>query len=454
MAESIISSLSFIPFSKFNLWDVKRYSSNYLLQDDFVLLKDILTPYKNELSKDELKQNKWHIISKINFGGKLFLRNLEEVDTFKGNLSKVPSNSIIYSKINVRHGCVYYHPEAALPFGVSSEYPVFVFDETNVNGEFLQMTLRSQKVKDFLNTKTSGISKARVKVGEFLSIPIPLPPLTEQNRIVENYKNSIAQAIRIEQDIGEKELEINKYFFNELGVKKYRLLTKGSGLDVISFKEIERWALSHLLKQRMISFINVKYQIKPIKALLTFFDGGKTPSTNRKEFWNGDVYWASAKDMKVIFLDCIQDKITKQAVKEAGMKVYPEGTILGVFRSGILRHSFPVAITKVQTTINQDLKAMGLRKEYIVPLYFLFYLNTFQEMILERAQKSGVTVESINSEEFLEIPVILPPIETQNSIVDEVSSMKSDIENKRLQGATLRLLAIKEFENEIFKTCN
>ena len=98
--------LKFIPFEKLNLWDVKRYYTiNNLQFENVVTLRDILKPYKKAVSKEEMIKNKWQIISKINFGGELFLRDFDEIKTYKGNVNLVPGNAIIYSKINVRHGC-------------------------------------------------------------------------------------------------------------------------------------------------------------------------------------------------------------------------------------------------------------------------------------------------------------------------------------------------------------
>ena len=165
--EQASTYLKTVPFTDFLLWDVKRY--NYVFNSNFdnaVFLKDILKPYKERLSKEELIENNGRIIKKINFQGELFLRDKEDVESYKGSLNKVPDNSIIYSKINVRHGCIYYHKTGEEPFGVSSEYPTFIFNEDKVDGKYLMLVLRSNEFKRLLNTKASGISKARVKVDE------------------------------------------------------------------------------------------------------------------------------------------------------------------------------------------------------------------------------------------------------------------------------------------------
>ena len=146
--------LKFVDYSSFLRWDVKRYN----IHQDFNFektyrLSEILTPYKQFVSKEELKKKGWLIISKINFSGELFLRDFEEIETYKGNLLLVPDDAILYSKINVRHGCIYYHNKGGTPFAVSSEYPTYKFDESIVNGFFLQMLLRSTAFKKLLKYK-------------------------------------------------------------------------------------------------------------------------------------------------------------------------------------------------------------------------------------------------------------------------------------------------------------
>src|SRR4051812_8238527 len=74
--------------------------------------------------------------------------------------------------------------------------------------------------------------------------------------------------------------------------------------------------------------------------------GGGTPSKANAAFWsNGTVPWVSPKDMKVAVIGETEDKITADAVECSSAKYVPEGSVLMVMRSGILRHSFPVAVT-------------------------------------------------------------------------------------------------------------
>ena len=90
---------------------------------------------------------------------------------------------------------------------------------------------------------------------------------------------------------------------------------------------------------------------------LGFFMGGHTPSMKEEENWNGDIVWVSPKDMKSTIISNSILKISKKGAEK--LEKIPINAILMVVRSGILRHSFPIAIAHVSCTINQDIKAFS-----------------------------------------------------------------------------------------------
>nr|AYC64361.1 hypothetical protein [Pseudochlorodesmis sp. HV01306a] len=201
------STLQTIFFSELFLWDVTRFNIiNKFKNENF--LKDILNLYKILISKTELIQNDWKIIYKISHQGELFFRYKEQISTYKGRLYKVLPNSIIYSKMGVKHGGIYYHGAQQLPFAVSAEYPTFTFLPNKINGEYLTLVFRSSQIKKLLNTKLSGSSRRRVQVDEFLNIQIPLPPLEEQNKIVESYNKGLLLKKEADQAIEKAKQEV------------------------------------------------------------------------------------------------------------------------------------------------------------------------------------------------------------------------------------------------------
>ena len=89
--------------------------------------------------------------------------------------------------------------------------------------------------------------------------------------------------------------------------------------------------------------------------VLSIVSGG-TPSKNNSEFWNGDIPWASVKDLNVEkFLDKTQDYITKEGLC-AGSKLANKGDLIICTRMGLGK----IAIASIDVAINQDLKALKM----------------------------------------------------------------------------------------------
>jgi type I restriction enzyme S subunit len=284
----------------------------------------------------------------------------------------------------------------------------------------------------------------------FLSQQIPLPSLEEQRTIIQEHLNKNKQAEYVEEEVDEVVKETRKWLMNNLGISINNEIKSHYKLQFIRYKSLEKWSISEIQRYDKYSYEEAKYKVAKIGDIILSFEGGKTPSTKCKEYWGEDVYWVSAKDMKELYLSNIQDKLSQKGVEDTKLKVYPQGTILGVFRSGILRHSFPVCITTHPVTINQDLKAFGIDERKVNKLYFLFYLNLLQDIVLSVAMKKGVTVESINTDAFMEIPFVCPPIEKQNEIVAHITALLDEQKNLRQQATELRQQAQQQFEQTIF----
>lgn len=160
--------------------------------------------------------------------------------------------------------------------------------------------------------------------------------------------------------------------------------------------------------------------------------GGGTPSKANPDFWtDGTVPWVSAKDMKSAFIDVTDDQITDAAVQGSSAKRIPAGSVLCVMRSGILRHSFPVAVTLREVTINQDLRALKPRED-INPLFVAHFLKRTELDILNECSKDGTTVNSIDTGRLLDRPVPLPCRDMQDQIVARIDELFAEIDGGEL----------------------
>ena len=151
---------------------------------------------------------------------------------------------------------------------------------------------------------------------------------------------------------------------------------------------------------------------------IAWFGGGKTPSTNNNQFWeNGSINWITSKDMKepVIY----KSKVQLSIVGACQNTLYSAGTLLMVTRSGILRRTLPLAIIGQESTINQDIKAICTPYSEITE-YLYWYFTALKSEILEKYQKDGTTVESIDFEKFQQIKIMLPPFNEQKRIIGQL----------------------------------
>lgn len=443
--------LKLIPFSDFYLWDVKRYYNKTKLNfENVVKLSDILIPYKKPVSKEEMIQNHWQIIAKINFGGELFLRDFEEIYTYKGNLNLVPENSIIYSKINVRHGCIYFHKKGTEPFGVSSEYPTYTFDETIVNGKFLQKLLRSDSFKKLLNTKTSGISKARVKQNEFLNIQVPLPDITSQEKIIEAYYSKIEEAKKIQKEGNNQKEEVEHYLFDALGYKtnsSFEVQNKGQLLHLIDYSLIDKWGVDQNNNSNTL-LLTKAFEIKKISDICTVSSGG-TPSRNRKEYYTGNIPWIKTAEVINEIIYNTEEKITEEAIENSSAKIYPKNSlIIAMYGQGLTRGR--TAKLGISASTNQACAVLfNIKNEIILTDFLWIYLMGEYNRLRELA--SGNNQPNLNAQKIKDYKVIIPPIATQDEIISKYKSLNAMQKNKIEQFDLLVSKAEQEFENEIFK---
>lgn len=367
----------------------------------------------------------------------------------------ISPGQFIMSKIDARNGAFGIVPPKLDGAIVTADFLTYNVDTEKISPRFLTLLTTTDQFVRFCQSSSSGTTgRQRVKEKEFLDIRIPLPDLTKQNRILDSYYEKIDNALKYDEHAGSLEKKGEKLFYDDLGViyNPTKPLLKKNGLQFVQYTSVTKWSLNHLLKSKLYSFKNCVYDVVPLHTILTRFDGGKTPSKSHKDYWhNGTVCWTSPKDFDGLILTDSKDKITKAAINSGGMKLFPKGTVLGVFRSGILRRTFPVMLTEVETTINQDLKAMTVDTEKVETLYFFYYLHIFHKMILEGAAKVGVTVESINTEEFLNLPFVAPPPNKQKEIASKIFDIKEKIKEKKTLAKALRLSAIEEFGKEIFE---
>ena len=224
--------------------------------------------------------------------------------------------------------------------------------------------------------------------GDFRAIQIPVPPLPVQNEIVRILDTFTDLTADLTAELAARKKQYDYY-------RNLLLEHPKNKSSMVTISELGKWS------------------------------GGKTPSTANKEFWeNGTIPWISSKDMKFPTLEDTEDHLTEKALTEGGMTLLPEGTVAIVTRSGILKHTFPVAYVPFRTTVNQDIKVLVV-KEGLSARYVFHALQTYGEDIRKSTKKQGGTVDSLDFQKVLAYEIPVPALDVQNRLVEVLDNFEA-----------------------------
>jgi len=141
--------------------------------------------------------------------------------------------------------------------------------------------------------------------------------------------------------------------------------------------------------------------------------GGGTPSKNNSTYWDGDIFWASVKDVgKGKYIDDTIDRITEAGLVDSSSNLIPPGNLIVVTRMGLGK----VSINRVPIAINQDLRALSLSSLAAIDYYYIFFKT-------HGFEGTGLTVKGIKVEELMNIAFPLPPLAEQHRIVAKVDEL-------------------------------
>ena len=190
--------------------------------------------------------------------------------------------------------------------------------------------------------------------------------------------------------------------------------------SVIEHRQQELQKLDELVKARFIELFgdplgNDKgWQKVLITEVCHAIFGGGTPSKSHPEYFAGSIPWVSPKDMKSSVINDSIDHITEDAIAHSTTNLVPANSVLMVIRSGILKHTLPVAINSLPVTINQDMKAF-VPNETVKTAFLLYFFKAIENDVL--AGVRGVTADNIDFKAFQKRTIIVPPLALQEQFV-------------------------------------
>jgi restriction endonuclease S subunit len=159
-------------------------------------------------------------------------------------------------------------------------------------------------------------------------------------------------------------------------------------------------------KKTPIGTIPVEWEVSKIGRETRFLSGG-TPKKDILEYWDGNIPWYSAKDLKSFFLNDSVDHISKSG-SENGTKLVSPGAIFILVRGMMLNRDIPVGIINKESAFNQDIKALLPNKKLDNKFLAYFILNE-KRKLLGLVNRSSHGTGKIETSTLKSFPIPLPP---------------------------------------------
>lgn len=137
--------------------------------------------------------------------------------------------------------------------------------------------------------------------------------------------------------------------------------------------------------------------------------GGGTPSRSEPRYWDGDIPWATVKDLDEKFISSTTENITRDGLENSSATLLPAGTVVLATRIAPGR----AALANIDVAINQDLKGL-ITGDRIDPAYLLWFMSSVAPQLASRS--SGSTVQGVTLETLARTRVPVPDIQEQRRI--------------------------------------
>ena len=333
----------------------------------------------------------------------------------------------------------------------------------DLDTNFLKNVLESPFVKKQCDDIATGTAQKTIPLTGLRNILIPLPPFNEQQRILTKIKALtplLKSYFDLKQALNDSEAafpDILKKSILQYAVEgklvpqdpndepasalveriaeERKALVKAGKLkrdknESVIFRGADRLAYETRNGETVCIEDELPFKIPETWSWVRFnslgtFVGGHTPSLADHANWEyGSVLWITSKDMKSKYIVESGEKLSPKGARE--LQLLPPETILMVTRSGILKHTFPVAIAKKPLTINQDQRALRLYFPEMSEFVYVL-LRGLESRVLRDFVKKGTTVQSILWDKFINMSIPLPPIAEQARIVSEVERLEKQV---------------------------
>jgi type I restriction enzyme S subunit len=262
-------------------------------------------------------------------------------------------------------------PKSVLPARVNQHVAIIRPDANELDPTFLRYFLVSPQMQEqMLTLAGAGATRNALTKGMIENFDVPKPGILEQRAIA-----SVLSAL-------DDKIELN-WRMNETLEALAQSLFKSWFVDATLLK---RWREGSILE---------------VAKLLS----GGTPKTERQDYWNGNILWASAKDVSQCgqtFLVTTERTITEKGLQESATQLIPAFCTVVVARGATTGR---MTMFGREMAMNQTCYALASTTVTPFALYCLF-----RHAIDDLVQTAhGSVFDTITTSTFAASKVVLPP---------------------------------------------
>lgn len=298
--------------------------------------------------------------------GYVTYRHMSDDDIFRFNLNKIGQ-----------------------PVLVSPEYPVFT-TTGGLNQDLLVAYLNGMKeFQAFCSAQKKGSTRTRMYFRRLCEFTIPIPSITEQQKIAEILA------------ICDRMIELKQSKIDELNKLKQVCL-----LEMFPQK-------GQTIPKRRFPGFSAPWEQRKLGELADIVGGG-TPSTDVSDFWDGDIDWyAPAEIAEQIYLTSSQRKITEEGYNHSSAKMLPIGTVLFTSRAGIGK----TAILTRKGCTNQGFQSIVPHKGEL-DSYFIFSRTEELKQYGETVG-AGSTFVEVSGKQMANMELMMPKTMAEQKIIGQ-----------------------------------
>jgi type I restriction enzyme S subunit len=296
---------------------------------------------------------------------------------------------------------------------------------------FTSLFLGHPAIREWIVRHAVGATMPNLNTSIMSAVPFALPPLADQKRIAEvlgALDDKIELNRRMNATLEATARALFQSWFVDFDPVRAKLDGRTpSGMDAATAAlfpgSFEESSLGHIPKG---------WETGSILRQADLLSGG-TPKTDVPAYWNGDVPWASAKDVSQCgeaFLVSTERTITKLGVEESSTKIIPEFATVVVARGATTGR-----LTMFGHSMAMNQTCYGLRSKFEAPFAIYCHAQHFVERLVQGGH--GSIFDTITTSTFEATDVVLAPKEVLLAFDKDVVPLFNQIRTNLHQSHTL-----------------